>query len=119
MKRLICMLAMSFCCVSILAQMPKVGEVAPDFTGKDQDGREVTLSKLRGKRVILYFYPKDGTPGCTAQAKSLRDRHKDLTKAGYTVLGVSSDDEMSHRIFSKENSLPFPLIADPEKTIHK
>lgn len=98
--------------------VPKVGEVAPDFTGTDQDGKSITLSQLRGKKVVLYFYPKDGTPGCTAEAKSLRDRYADLTKAGYAVLGVSSDDEMSHKIFSKENSLPFSLISDPEKVIH-
>lgn len=117
-KKLVLALSMATA-IAFSQTLPKVGEVAPDFTGKDQDGRDITLSHLRGQKVVLYFYPKDGTPGCTAQAKNLRDRYNDLKKAGYTVIGISSDDEMSHRIFSKENSLPFPLVADPDKTIHK
>ena len=96
----------------------KIGDTAPDFTGKDQDGKDITLSKLKGKKVVLYFYPKDDTPGCTLQACNLRDNYGALLKAGYVILGVSSDDELSHRNFREKYSLPFPLIADVDKTIN-
>ena len=95
-----------------------VGTKAPDFKTKDQDGKEVTLSGLKGKKVVLFFYPKDMTPGCTAEACSLRDNYKALQKAGYVVLGISSDDEKSHRKFIEKEELPFPLLADTDKSVH-
>jgi peroxiredoxin Q/BCP len=97
----------------------KVGDAAPDFTGKDQDGKQISLSDYRGKKVILYFYPKDNTPGCTAQACNLRDNKDALAKEGYEVLGVSTDDVASHKDFSSKYSLPFSLIADTDKTINE
>lgn len=103
----------------IAQTQPKVGELAPDFTGRDQDNLEVTLSKLNGKKVVLYFYPKDDTPGCTAQACNLRDNYSELIKAGYVIIGVSSDDEVSHKNFQKKYALPFSLIADTDKTINQ
>lgn len=95
------------------------GQQAPEFTGKDQDGREISLSDFRGKKVILYFYPKDQTPGCTTQACNLRDNYQELQQQGYVVLGVSSDSEASHRKFIEKQNLPFPLIADEDKSIHE
>ena len=97
----------------------KPGDKAPDFNGKDQDGQKISLQQYRGKKVVLYFYPKDDTPGCTAQACNLRDHNDTLAKAGYTVLGVSGDDEVSHKKFREKYSLPFSLVADPDKTINK
>lgn len=91
------------------------GDKAPLFEGKDQDGKVVKLSDYKGKKVVLYFYPKDDTPGCTAQACNLRDNYDALLKANYVVLGVSSDDEKSHQKFIKKYNLPFTLIADPDK----
>jgi thioredoxin-dependent peroxiredoxin len=96
-----------------------VGDKAPDFSGKDQDGNQISLQQFKGKKVILYFYPKDDTPGCTAQACNLRDNMELLTKEGYEVLGVSSDDETSHKSFKAKYSLPFTLIADTDKSIHQ
>lgn len=95
----------------------KEGQKAPDFEGTDQDGRKVKLSGFRGKKVILYFYPKDNTPGCTNEACNLRDNYKDLQKKGFTVIGVSPDSEKSHKGFTEKYSLPFPLIADTDKKI--
>lgn len=95
----------------------KAGDKAPDFTSKDQDGKTVSLRQFKGKKLVLYFYPKDNTSGCTAQACSLRDNFKELKKEGYTILGVSIDDEASHRSFIEKNSLPFSLLADVDKTI--
>lgn len=94
------------------------GSKAPDFKTKDQDGNEVSLSSFKGKKVVLYFYPKDMTPGCTAEACSLRDNYKALQKAGYEVFGISSDDEKSHRKFIEKEKLPFRLLADTDKTVH-
>ena len=94
------------------------GDKAPDFTINDQNGSPVKLSSLRGKKVVLYFYPKDMTPGCTAEACNLRDNYKDLLKKGYEVLGVSTDDEKSHRKFIEKEKLPFRLLADTDKKIH-
>jgi len=93
------------------------GMPAPHFEGTDQNGNTVKLSDFLGKKVILYFYPKDNTPGCTAQACSLRDNYNDLLQKGFVVLGVSPDSEKSHLIFSGKYNLPFPLIADTEKKI--
>lgn len=95
----------------------KVGDKAPDFSASDQNGNTVTLSSLRGKTVILYFYPKDDTPGCTATACSLRDELDFLTDRNYTVVGVSADDERSHAKFARKYELPFPLLADTELKI--
>ena len=93
------------------------GMPAPKFEGKDQNENSIKLSDYTGKKVVLYFYPKDNTPGCTAEACSLRDNYKELIKKGFVVLGVSPDTEKSHKGFSKKYNLPFPLIADPEKKI--
>jgi thioredoxin-dependent peroxiredoxin len=96
----------------------KVGDKAPDFTVNDQDGTPVKLSSLRGKKVVLYFYPKDMTPGCTAEACNLRDNYKAMIKKGYEILGVSTDSEKSHKKFIEKEKLPFRLLADTNKTIH-
>lgn len=96
----------------------KIGDKAPDFQVNDQDGHSVKLSSLRGKKVILYFYPKDMTPGCTAEACNLRDNHTSLVKKGYEVLGVSTDSEKTHKKFIEKEKLPFRLLADTEKRIH-
>lgn len=95
----------------------KAGDKAPDFTGKDQRGNEISLASLKGNKVVLYFYPKDDTPGCTAQACSLRDNYDALINAGYRVIGVSPDSEKSHIKFAEKYDLPFPLLADTEKKI--
>jgi peroxiredoxin Q/BCP len=96
----------------------KAGDKAPDFSVRDQDGKEVHLSDFKGKKVVLYFYPRDMTPGCTAEACSLRDNYHYLLKAGYVVLGVSSDDEKAHRKFIDKEKLPFQLLADTDKKLH-
>lgn len=96
----------------------KVGDTAPDFQVNDQDGHPVRLSSLRGKKVILYFYPKDMTPGCTAEACNLRDNYKSLVKKGYEILGVSTDSEKVHKKFIEKEKLPFRLLADTEKNVH-
>lgn len=95
----------------------KAGDKAPDFVSKDQNGKTVSLRQFKGKKLVLYFYPKDNTSGCTAQACSLRDNFKELKKQGYTILGVSIDDEASHRGFIEKNNLPFSLLADTDKSI--
>lgn len=96
---------------------PQAGEKAPDFTAKDQNGKTVSLSDFKGKTVILYFYPKDDTPGCTAEACDFRDNYQSLLSKGYEVIGVSTDDEKSHKKFVTKHSLPFTLIADDDKHI--
>ena len=93
------------------------GQKAPDFTAKDQNGKNISLSDFSGKDVILYFYPKDDTPGCTAEACSFRDNYHSLLSKGFEVLGVSTDDEKSHQKFIKKFDLPFPLIADTDRHI--
>lgn len=99
--------------------MIKVGDKAPDFKTTDQDGNVVSLSALKGQKVVLYFYPKDMTPGCTAEACSLRDNYKALQKAGYQVFGISTDDEKMHRKFIEKEKLPFSLLADTDKSVHQ
>lgn len=94
-----------------------VGDPAPDFTAKDQNGQTVSLSDFNGKTLVLYFYPKDNTPGCTAQACDLRDNHERLLAQGYAVVGVSVDDEKSHRKFIEKFNLPFPLLADTDHKV--
>jgi len=96
---------------------PTEGKPAPLFEGKDQNGNTITLGKFLGKKVILYFYPKDNTPGCTAEACSLRDNYKELIDKGFVVLGVSPDTEKSHHGFASKYDLPFPLISDPDRKI--
>ncbi|MET1054883.1 MAG: thioredoxin-dependent thiol peroxidase [Pedobacter sp.] len=96
----------------------KSGDKAPDFISKDQDGKTVSLKQYKGKKVVLYFYPKDNSSGCTAEACSFRDNFNELTKQGYTIIGVSTDDETSHKGFIEKNSLPFSLLADVDKSIH-
>ncbi len=95
----------------------KIGDKAPDYLGVNQDGKEIKLSDFPGKKVVLYFYPKDNTPGCTTQACNLRDNHIDLQKAGYEVIGVSADSEKSHQNFIAKHDLPFDLIADTDKKL--
>lgn len=95
----------------------KEGDKAPVFKGNDQHGKTVSLADLKGKRVVLYFYPKDMTPGCTAQACNLRDNYQELTKKGYAVVGVSTDSEQSHQKFIEKYELPFTLLADEDKKI--
>jgi peroxiredoxin Q/BCP len=95
----------------------KAGDKAPDFTAKDQNGKEISLSQFKGTQVILYFYPKDDTPGCTAEACDFRDNYQSLQGKGFQVIGVSTDDEKSHKKFETKYSLPFPLIADADKHI--
>ncbi|WP_210465280.1 thioredoxin-dependent thiol peroxidase [Rufibacter roseolus] len=97
--------------------MLQIGDAAPDFEVKDQNGAPVKMSDFRGKKVVLYFYPKDDTPGCTAQACNLRDNYDALLAKGYVVLGVSVDDEKSHQKFIQKFDLPFPLLADTEHEI--
>ncbi len=92
----------------------KAGDKAPEVLGVNQDGKEIRLSDFAGKKLVLYFYPKDNTPGCTAQACSLRDGYDDLRKAGYEVLGVSADNAASHQKFIAKQNLPFQLIADTD-----
>ncbi len=99
--------------------MLNVGDLAPDFTAPNQAGTNVTLSSFKGKKVILYFYPKDDTPGCTAEACNLRDNYAELTKDGFVVLGVSSDDAKKHTKFIEKYQLPFELLADTEKVVHE
>ena len=97
----------------------KVGDKAPYFEGKEQRGNTISLTGLTGKTIILYFYPKDDTPGCTATACSLRDEYKLLNKSNYAVVGVSADNEKSHAKFAAKYELPFPLLADVDHKIMK
>ena len=96
-----------------LAGGPEVGAAAPDFKLQDQTGRWHTLEEYRGKWLVLYFYPKDKTPGCTTQACELRDNIFAFRKAGATIIGISVDDVASHKEFAEEHSLPFTILADP------
>ena len=93
------------------------GQPAPDFTAQDQDGNTISLKDLRGQKVALYFYPKDDTPGCTAQACNLRDHQEELHANNIKVIGVSTDGEAAHKKFALKYDLPFPLLVDTEKTI--
>ncbi|HLK96686.1 MAG TPA: thioredoxin-dependent thiol peroxidase, partial [Hymenobacter sp.] len=94
-----------------------IGDPAPDFTSTDQTGQPIRLSDYRGKKVVLYFYPKDDTSGCTAQACSLRDNYADLRAAGYEVLGVSVDNQTAHQKFISKYELPFRLVADTDRQV--
>ena len=97
----------------------QVGDKAPNFKGVDEAGNAIALEDFKGKKLVLYFYPKDNTPGCTAQACNLRDNYEALIKAGYEVVGISSDNEKSHQKFIEKQNLPFRLIADVDKSIHE
>lgn len=97
----------------------EVGDKAPDFKVKNQNGEDVQLSDYQGKKVVLYFYPKDNTPGCTAEACNLRDNYSTFQSQGYEILGVSTDSEKSHQKFIEKQQLPFTLLADTEKEIHE
>ncbi|MFW5706595.1 MAG: thioredoxin-dependent thiol peroxidase [Bacteroidota bacterium] len=97
----------------------KPGDKAPDFKGKDENGNEIKLADFKGSKLVIYFYPKDSTPGCTSQACNLRDNYQLLLSKGYKVVGVSADTEKSHQKFIEKNNLPFPLIADTEKEVIK
>ncbi|MEK7129041.1 MAG: thioredoxin-dependent thiol peroxidase [Patescibacteria group bacterium] len=99
--------------------MLKIGQKAPEFTLPDQDGKLHSLADYKGKRVLLYFYPKDDTPGCTTEACAIRDTFGDFQKMGLVVLGVSGDDVKSHKKFAEKYKLPFPLLADMEKKVLK
>jgi len=95
----------------------RIGDQAPDFKGKDQNGNEICLQDYKDKKLVLYFYPKDNTSGCTAEACSLRDSYSYLRNRGYEIIGVSPDSEKSHTGFIAKHNLPFNLIADTEKTV--
>lgn len=97
----------------------QVGDKAPEVLGKNQNREEIRLSDFRGKKVVLYFYPKDNTSGCTAQACSLRDGYKELQAAGYEVIGVSKDSAKSHQGFIAKQNLPFQLIADTDTALNQ
>ncbi|THU37357.1 thioredoxin-dependent thiol peroxidase [Niastella caeni] len=95
----------------------KEGDKAPAFHAKDQNGKKISLSEYKGKKVVLYFYPEDDTPTCTVQACNLRDNYALLKKNGFEVIGVSPNDEKSHKKFETKFNLPFTLLADPDHTI--
>ena len=94
-----------------------IGDKAPEILGLNENGEEIRLSNYQGKKIVLYFYPKDSTSGCTAQACNLRDNYTELCQAGYEVIGVSVDDAKSHQKFIAKNELPFTLIADTDKKL--
>ena len=98
--------------------MLEVGNKAPSFTLMGDDGKEYSLEEYKGKKVLLYFYPKDNTPGCTKEACSLRDWNSEIIKRGVTVMGVSKDSIQSHNKFREKHGLNFILLSDPEKTVH-
>ncbi len=97
--------------------MINIGDKAPELLGKDENGKEIRLSDFKGKKLVLYFYPKDLTSGCTAEACSFRDHKEELTQAGFEVVGVSVDDEGKHQKFKEKHALNFPLIADVDKQL--
>lgn len=95
--------------------MLQIGEKAPDFTLKDKDGNAITLSEFSGKKVVVYFYPKDNTPGCARQACAFRDSYEGFRKEGIVVIGISKDSVTSHQKFAENYELPFLLLADPDR----
>lgn len=100
-----------------LVSMLEIGQKLPEILGKDQDGNEIKLSDFAGKKLVLYVYPKDNTPGCTNQACNLRDNYSALLNQGYAILGASIQSEASHKKFIEKYSLPFPIIADTDKVL--
>jgi len=103
---------------SAAGSAPAVGAAAPDFTLNSQENKPVSLHDFKGKWIVLYFYPKDMTPGCTAESCSLRDHYRAIQKAGYEILGISTDNEKSHKKFIEKEKLPFTLLADVDKSVH-
>ena len=101
------------------SKYPKPGDKAPDFEGTSTDGKKIRLKDFRGRKLVLYFYPRDFTPGCTAQACSLRDANEDIAARGAAILGVSAQDEASHQEFTKKFKLNFPLLADTGQKVGK
>ena len=99
--------------------MPKLkeGDLAPAISARDQDGELITLEEYRGRKVVLFFYPKDNTPGCTAEACDLRDNYSRFLDQGYEIVGVSADSEKSHQNFIAKHQLPFRLISDPDRKV--
>ena len=95
-----------------------IGDKAPELLGRDQDGKELKMSDFKGKKLVLYFYPKDDTPGCTSEACNLRDNYHQFLAQGYVIVGVSVQDEASHKKFIEKYQLPFPLIADTDMTLN-
>ena len=95
----------------------EIGQKLPEILGKDQEGKEIRLSEFKGKKLVLYIYPKDNTPGCTSEACNLRDNYDSMLAKGYAVVGVSIQDEKSHKKFIEKYQLPFPLIADTDKKL--
>ena len=95
----------------------EIGQKLPEVLGIDQDGKEWTLAELSGKKIVLYIYPRDSTPGCTNEACNLRDNYERFLSLGYVVIGVSTQDAKSHKKFIEKNNLPFPLICDTEKKL--
>ncbi len=104
-------------CMANYSTSLKAGDKAPDFKAKDQDGNIISLKDFKSKKLILFFYPKDNTPGCTNEVCNLRDNYSALIKKGYAIVGVSADDEKKHTKFIKKFDLPFPLIADIDKKV--
>lgn len=98
--------------------MMEIGDKVPDFLGKDENGNELRMQDFEGKKLVLYFYPKDSTPGCTQEACSLRDNYERMLAKGYAVVGVSVQDAKSHKRFIEKNNLPFPLIADTDMVLN-
>ncbi len=96
----------------------KIGDVAPEFSAINQDGKMINLTDYKGKKVVLYFYPKDNTPGCTTQSCNLRDNYTQLQKQGYEIFGISQDSEKSHQKFIEKQALPFDLISDVDHKVH-
>jgi len=95
----------------------KEGDLAPAINARDENGKTITLAEFRGKKVVLYFYPKDNTPGCTAEACDLRDNYSQFLERGFEIIGVSADSEKSHQNFKSKYDLPFRLISDVEKKV--
>jgi peroxiredoxin Q/BCP len=98
--------------------MIEIGDKVPEFLGRDENGNEIKMQDFAGKKLVLYFYPKDSTPGCTQEACNLRDNYERMLAKGYAVVGVSVQDEKSHKRFIEKNNLPFPLIADTEMVLN-
>ena len=99
--------------------MIEIGSKAPELLGRDENGNEIKLQDFAGRKLVLYFYPKDSTPGCTQEACNLRDNYEKMLALGYAVVGVSVQDEKSHKRFIEKNDLPFPLIADTDMVLNK
>ena len=99
--------------------MIEIGDKVPDYLGTDENGNEIRVQDFAGKKLVLYFYPKDSTPGCTQEACNLRDNYEKMLAKGYAVVGVSVQDAKSHKKFIEKHNLPFPLIADTEMELNK